>query len=288
MGLTKLPALRDYWRTDELGVQFVRESMARDRYEEIRKNLHFSNNLNPLLADDKAAKIRPLIEHFNYVYQRSAKNVSHQSVDEHMVKFKGHSSMKQYIKNKPIKWGFKFWLLCDAITGYIYQFDMYTGRKDSPELGLGENVVMELTKKLNKTGCSVFADNYFSSPTLAALLRDRGLNFIGVVRNNRKGLPSFQDDKKMERGDSEMFYCAKENLMALKWIDNKSVHVISSIINSEKSSAERRMKGQREKVRLDCPELIKMYNKNMGGVDIRYGIVWGRGGERWIFFFCNF
>ena len=54
MGLKKLPALRDYRRTDELGVPFVRDSMSRDRNEEIRKNLNFSNNLDPLRADDKA------------------------------------------------------------------------------------------------------------------------------------------------------------------------------------------------------------------------------------------
>ena len=44
MGLKKLPALRDYWGNDELGVPFVRDSMSRDRFEEIRKNFHFSNN----------------------------------------------------------------------------------------------------------------------------------------------------------------------------------------------------------------------------------------------------
>ena len=268
MGLKKLPALRDYWRTDELGVPFVRNSMPRDRYEEIRANLHFVNNLDPLRASDKASKIRPLIEHFNIIYQRYSKAVSHQSVDEHMVKFKGHHSMKQYVKNKPIKWGFKFWLRCDAVTGYLFQFDIYTGRKDTPELGLGENVVMDLTKNLKDTGVSIFADNYFSSPTLAVLLRDRGINYVGVVRKDRKGLPAFKEDKKMARGDHEMFHCKEENLMALKWIDNKSVHIISSIINAETSHAERRVKGQKEKVRVECPELIKMYNKHMGGVDI--------------------
>ena len=268
MGLKKLPALRDYWRTDELGVPFVRNSMSRDRYEEIRANLHFANNLDPLRARDKASKIRPLIEHFNIIYQRHANTVSHQSIDEHMVKFKGHHSMKQYVKNKPIKWGIKFWLRCDAITGYLFESDIYTGRKDTPELGLGENVVMDLTKKLKDTGVSIFANNYFSSPTLAVLLRDRGINYLGVVRKDRKGLPAFKDDKKMARGDHEMFYCKEENLMALKWIDNKSVHIISSIINAETSNAERRIKGQKEKVRVECPELIKMYNRHMGGVDI--------------------
>ena len=164
MGLIKLPSLRDYWRTDDLGVSFGRNAMPRDRYEEIRANLHFSNNMDPTRADDKAGKIRSLIEHFNMVYQRNSTSVSHQSIDEHLVKFKGHHSMEQYVKNKLIKWGFKFWLRCDALTGYLYEFDIYTGRKDAPELGLGENVVMDLTKKLDGSGASVFADNCFSSP----------------------------------------------------------------------------------------------------------------------------
>ena len=32
----------------------------------------------------------------------------HQSIDEHMCKFKGKNMMIQYMKNKPIKWGCKF------------------------------------------------------------------------------------------------------------------------------------------------------------------------------------
>ena len=103
MGLKKLPALWDYRRTDELGVSFARDSMPRDRRNEIRKNLYFSNNLDPLRTDDKAAKIWQLIEHFHIVYQRNATNVSHHSIDEHMVKFKGHRRVKQYVKNKHIR-----------------------------------------------------------------------------------------------------------------------------------------------------------------------------------------
>ena len=261
MGLVKLPSLRDYWRTDAMGIDNVRETMPRKRYEVIRANLHFSNNLDPTHANDKAAKIRPLIEHCNKVYQRSLKHVSHQSIDEHMVKFKGHHSMKQYIKNKPIKWGFKFWLRCDAVTGFLYEFDIYTGRKDHPELGLGETVVLDLTKKLAGTGTSIYADNYFSSPTLAARLQDRDLSFVGVVRKDRKGLPKFKEDKRMERGEYEMLYCKEANLMALKWIDNKAVHIISSVINSDVAKVERRKKVQAEKMRVDCPEIMKNYNK---------------------------
>ena len=43
------------------------------------------------------------------------------SFDERMVKFKGHSAMKQFIKTKFIKWGLKVWVRADSKSGYIYQ-----------------------------------------------------------------------------------------------------------------------------------------------------------------------
>ena len=52
--------------------------------------------------DEKADK------HLNKVFAESLSNSLFQSVYEHMCRFKGRSSMKQYIKNKPIKWGFKY------------------------------------------------------------------------------------------------------------------------------------------------------------------------------------
>ena len=81
--------------------------MTKSRFKQILQNIHFSNNDT---ADkvDKGSKVRPLINHFNEAFQSAMSNPSIQSIDEHMIKFKGRSSMKQYIKSKPIKWEFKF------------------------------------------------------------------------------------------------------------------------------------------------------------------------------------
>ena len=69
------------------------------------QNLHFSNKDNDDKTD-KSYKIRPVIEHLNKLFAESLSNSLFQSVDDYMCKFKGRSSMKQYIKNKPIKWDF--------------------------------------------------------------------------------------------------------------------------------------------------------------------------------------
>ena len=79
-----------------------------------------------------------------------------QSIDEHIGKFKGRSSMKQPVKNKPIKRGFKFWFCCASETGYLYQFDLSLGEKESAEENLGPGSVLRIAEFLQNSSCMVF------------------------------------------------------------------------------------------------------------------------------------
>ena len=85
-----------------------------------------------------------------------------QSIDEHMTKFKGRNSCKPYIKNKPIKWGFKWWCRCSSTTGYLYEFNLYLGKKEKTEIGLGESAVLNLSQKLEGSYCTLYFDNFFN------------------------------------------------------------------------------------------------------------------------------
>ena len=82
--------------------------MTRNRFMNILQNLHFTDNQT---ADksDKAYKMRIVINHLNKAFQDAISDAERQSVDEYMTKFKGGMSCKQYMKNNPIKWGFKWW-----------------------------------------------------------------------------------------------------------------------------------------------------------------------------------
>ena len=132
------------------------------------RNIHFSDN-DTADSNDKGNK-GPLIDHFNEAFQNAMTNSPKQSVDELMIKFKGRSSMKQYIKYKPIKRGFKFWFRCDSKTGYLYELDMYLGRKESTEYSLGESIVLNLAPPLNDSYCTLHFENFFSSPNLIQTL----------------------------------------------------------------------------------------------------------------------
>ena len=46
-------------------------------------------------------------------------------VDEAMCPFKGRSRFRVYMKDKPTKWGFKFYELCESKSGYVYRLEMF-------------------------------------------------------------------------------------------------------------------------------------------------------------------
>ena len=107
MGINKLSSLEDYLSTDKcIGNEKIQNFMRRTRFQSILQNLDFSNKDNEDKAD-KSYKICLAIEHLNKVFAESLSNGPFQSVDKRKYKFKGRLSIKQYIQNKPIKWGFK-------------------------------------------------------------------------------------------------------------------------------------------------------------------------------------
>ena len=69
------------------------------------------------------------------------------AIDERMVKSRHRSRFRQFIKEKPTKWGIKLWVLADSSNGYTVDFNIYIGRaagQSIGEHGLGYDVVMLL------------------------------------------------------------------------------------------------------------------------------------------------
>ena len=128
--------------------------------------------------------------------------------------------MKQYMKQKPIKWIFKFWFRFDSKTGYLYQLDLYLGKISSVEYQLGEHVVIELSSTLENTNCFLYFDHFSNSRTLIEHL-EKGIYGIGTVYKNRQNMPEMPSDKGMEREDHEFQY--SKNLVCVKWFDNRGV-----------------------------------------------------------------
>ncbi|XP_049766400.1 piggyBac transposable element-derived protein 3-like [Schistocerca cancellata] len=107
-----------YWQSDkDSHNDLVTNAMSRDRFDFIFSNLHICNNDN-LDKSDRFGKVRPLLCMLNDRFKQFAPHVRHHSVDESMVPYFGSHGCKQFIKGKPIRYGFKFW--CGGTKWWIY------------------------------------------------------------------------------------------------------------------------------------------------------------------------
>lgn len=130
---------------------------------------------------DKLYKLRPLLNHLSERFFALFRPGQNQSIDESMIRFKGRSSIKQYMPKKPIKRGYKVWMRCDE-TGYACQFQIYTGKTDTTiEQSLGERVVKSLRESLYGKNHRVYMDNFFTSYNLFKFLKTQNIFACGTV-----------------------------------------------------------------------------------------------------------
>lgn len=125
MSYNRLPSVSHYWSThNSLGNEAIKSAISRDRYKLISSKMYFASPEKPENCS-KTYYIDDLVNCLKKTFMRCRQDSSHQSIDESMTKFKGRSSMKQYMPLKPTKRGIKMWLRCDANTGYTYDFNIY-------------------------------------------------------------------------------------------------------------------------------------------------------------------
>ena len=97
---------------------------------------------------------------------------------------------------------------------------------------------------------------------------ERGLHGIGTARKDRKGMLEMPVDRKMKRGDFEYLY--SDEVASCKWLDRSLVTMLVSNVEgmAAKSTVPHRQKGSASKIEVPCPDIIKIYNKGMGGIDL--------------------
>ena len=106
-----------------------------------------------------------------------------------MVLYDGRHGCKQYIQNKPVKFGHKLWVAATPL-GYGIQLYPYAGKDGNynKNIGLHSSVVMTLMSKLPTVPDSHYhavMDNFFTSPSLLRVLKESGIAATGTVRANR-------------------------------------------------------------------------------------------------------
>ncbi|CAH2084398.1 unnamed protein product [Euphydryas editha] len=274
MGLNPLPDMELYWSSDRFyNNPEISDVFPITRFKKITENLHLRNNAEePSRSSpnhDKLYKLRTLINTLNDVFQKQTSNSSRQSIDECMIKFKGRSCLKQYMPKKPVKRGFKIWARCDAVTGYLFQFEVYAGKGDSTENeGLGYNVVWRLSQNVPPNTLLAF-DNFFTGCNLMDDLFANDIYAVGTVRLNRIDLPDAitKNDRAHKLNKNEFAALTAGPISVIKWVDSRAVTILTTAHDPKDTMFVKRT--QKDGTRKDTliPTAIASYTLNMGGVD---------------------
>ena len=153
-----------------------------------------------------------------------------------MISMKSKDRAKQYLPNKPDKWGWKVWCLCNSDSAdkpYLLSFIPYLGKKHTKvsQNGLFFDVVQELTKPMRGSCVRLYTDSAYSSLKTFLYLKKHNIFSTGTCQQNIIGLhPSVKNAlKRMPQGTHRIFQDENDKfLTCCLWFDTKPVHFIST------------------------------------------------------------
>ncbi|POS81714.1 hypothetical protein EPUL_006555, partial [Erysiphe pulchra] len=219
-GYNSLPGRRFYWDSQsDMHNALVCNAMRRNRFEQCLRFLHCADNNNED-SSDKMWKLRPLMNILKKHFQEHFVPVSNLSYDESMIEYFGRHGCKQFIRGKPVRFGFKAWCL-NTPSGYLINFDIYQGKSlNMPtdyETLFGKaaaplvRMIDEFPLCKSVLPFRFFFDNLFTSFRLLQYLGALGYGAIGTLREDRIPqscpLPSKKELKTKERGFHEAALC---------------------------------------------------------------------------------
>lgn len=234
---------KDYWSTDPLLVcPAVSSAMSRNKFMKIKSNLKM-NKPDDKNDNDKAWKVRKVLQIFRKNLQQFGFFSTALSIDEMMVKFHGRTNLQQFMQNKPERWAIKEWGIASP-EGYLFDCDIYCGKGSNiyssdkkaklTKCALGSRVVLLMTQNLLSTVVPrklieyhLYFDNYFPNPDLLVHLKKVGLKATGTVRVNRVKVNNCVD-KKAEKGTYSVKHDKNSGLNFITVMDSKPVSVLST------------------------------------------------------------
>jgi hypothetical protein len=249
--------LSKLWSAD-MGNAAFRNTMTRDRFEELKKNIRFDarSTRSERLMSDKFALMSWILDRLVENSQKCYIPEECLTIDEQLFPTKARCRFTQYMPNKPDKFGIKFWILCEVRSKYCLCIIPYLGKDEGRVDCLGTHVVMKLMTPYFGLGYTVTTDNFFTSPDLAQKLLAKHCSIVGTVRSNRRDLPSTTGSLPLH--DSVFYEQGGMNLVAYQAKRTKTVYLLSTM---HKGAC--RQEDDKKK-----PDSILYYNQNKCGVDM--------------------
>lgn len=256
--------VQDLWCNDGTGIPIFAMTMSLRRFIFIVNHLRFDDvdTRQERLSQDRLAPFRKLFEEFVSRCQLHYTPFENLTLDEELVAFRGRCKFRQYLPNKPAKYGIKIFALVDAKTFYSLNLEIYLGEQPEGPYKVSNkphDVVDRLVAPVSRSGRNITMDNWFTSfPTYEHLLNHHKLTAVGTMKSNKTCIP---EKFKINSTMYSSHFGFQKNMTLVSYVPKprKKVFLLSSLHHDMEIDLQ---SGEKQK-----PAVITFYNKTKSGVD---------------------
>lgn len=257
--------LYELWKTDGTGMDVFRCTMSQRRFEFLVSCLRFDNkdNRQERVKLDKLAPIRAVFEKFVDNCKSAYSPAEYLTIDEKLESFRGRCAFRQYIPNKPAKYGIKVHALVDARSYYVLNLEVYVGQQPEGPFRFSnspKDIVDRLVAPVSGTKRNITFDNWYTSRELLVKLREtHQLTAVGTIRKNKADLPA-EFLKVNGRDQYSSLFGFQDGYTIVSYVPKKGkVVLLMSSLHHSNTVEDNDKK---------LPEIISFYNFTKCGVDV--------------------
>jgi hypothetical protein len=178
MGMHRETLRDDYWRPPSRLATVI----SKNRFDQLHRYIHIRDKYTHPQTEQEGFhwKVEPIATMIRTNCQQNWLPATHVAIDEAMLPFRGRSEDTVKMKNKPIKEGFKVWVLADL--GYVYNWLWFGGHKNK-----GAEIIRKKNWKYpldNEGTTASFAPTFAVIIHLAQLLAASSTRVFVLVLDN--------------------------------------------------------------------------------------------------------
>lgn len=120
---------KDMWSSDGCNIDILKCAMSEKHFLFLLRCIRFDDirGREERKKLDKMTHIRKVFDDFTMNCKKSYALSEYVTLDEKLQSFKGRCPFRQYMPNKPAKYGIKIFALCDSVNCYTSNLKVYVG-----------------------------------------------------------------------------------------------------------------------------------------------------------------
>lgn len=262
----------ELWATDGTAPDIFSCTMSQRRFKILVQAIRFDNKTSRAYRKtrDNLAPIREIFEEFVNQCQASYNVGAFATIDEMLEPFRGRCRFRQYIANKPAKYGIKIYAVADSKTFFTVNMEIYPARQPEGPFKIDNDVsavVKRVAAPILNGGRNLTMDNFYTSVPLANdLYNNYRTTVVGTIRKNKPDLPSEITNITGRPKCSSLFAFGKDpnKSTIVSYVPNKRIKknvIMLSTMHRDDAIDESTYEQYK-------PEIITFYNSTKGGIDV--------------------